>query len=97
MVSAKVSGDEVEYGARKNYTWKNASAMVKRHCAYLSVDVAHGTLSAIDSGVLLVKVVAACCEQQGVIGVYANGTVYQKEQYRHFSGMARVGRSQSKT
>lgn len=91
MVPAPVPGDEIEYGAKKNYKWKNASAVVRRHRAYLSVDVAHGKLSPIESGVLLVKTVAACCEQPGVLGVYANGTVYQKEQYRHFSGMARAG------
>ena len=91
MIPAKVSGDEIEYGAKKNYTWKNAVAMVRRHCAYLSVEVAHETISAVEGGILLVKTVAACCEQPGVIGVYANGTVYQREQYIHFSGMARAG------
>ena len=91
MVPTRVSGDEMDYGARKNHIWRSASSAVKRHRAYLSVTVKHGKLSSIESGILLVKTVAACCSLPGVLGVYANGTVYQVEQYKHFSGMARAG------
>lgn len=91
LVPNPVAGDEVDYSARKNHTWRNAAHTVKRHRAYLSVTVVHGRLSAKEAGTLLVKTVAACCGQSGVLGVYANGTVYQTEQYKHFSGMARAG------
>ncbi|MCX4347893.1 MAG: DUF4261 domain-containing protein [Lachnospiraceae bacterium] len=91
MVPSPVAGDEVDYGARKNHTWRNAPFSVKRHKAHLSVTVTHGKISAVESGMLLVKTVAACCSLPGVLGVYANGTVYQTEQYMHFAGMARAG------
>lgn len=91
FVPEPAAEDAMERAARRNYTWRNAVASVKRHCAQLSVRVCLGELSAMEAGSLLVKVVAACCEQPGAIGVYANGTVYQKEQYKHFSGMARAG------
>ncbi|MDE7327129.1 MAG: DUF4261 domain-containing protein [Lachnospiraceae bacterium] len=91
MVPSPVAGHEVDNGAKKNHTWRNASLSVKRHNAHLSVTVMHGKLSAVESGMLLVKTVAACCSQKGVLGIYANGTVYQTEQYKHFAGMARAG------
>lgn len=91
LVPKPVAGDEVDYSARKNHTWRNAAHIAKRHRAYLSVTVMHGKLSAQEAGMLLVKTVAACCSQRGVLGIYANGTVYQTEQYRHFAGMARAG------
>ncbi len=91
FIPASAPQDAMERAARKNYTWRNAVPSVKRHCAQLSVRVNLSGMSAVEGGILLVKVVAACCEQQGAIGVYANGTVYQKEQYQHFSGMARAG------
>lgn len=91
LVPEPAAGDMVEKAAKRNYTWRNAVLSVKRQCAQLFVMVTPGGLSAMEAGTLLVKVVAACCAQPGVLGVFANGTVYQKEQYQHYSGMARAG------
>lgn len=84
---APVPNGEAEYYAQNNYMWKEAQEVAGRHQAHLTVAVLGNGQAAVKAGELLVKAVSACCKQQGVLGVYTNGTVYQPEVYLDFAMM----------
>lgn len=85
LVSAPVPDGEAEFHAKSNYTWKEAERTVKQHQAHLIVAVMGEELSAMENGELLVKTIVSLCRQGGVLGIYANETVYQPELYLDFA------------
>ena len=87
LMPAPVPNGEAEYYAQNNYRWKDAVETTKKHTAQLMVSVLGQAVGAKNASQLLVKMVATCCKQQGVLGVYANETVYQPEFYEACAGM----------
>lgn len=82
-----VPEEEVVYHAQSNYMWKDGVETVKKHQAHLLVAVMGKAISPLEAGTLLVKTVTSCCRQAGVLGIYANETVYQPELYLDFAGL----------
>lgn len=87
MMPAPIPNDEAEYHAQNNYRWKDAVETTKKHTAQLMVSVLGQAVGAMNASQLLVKMVATCCKQEGVLGIYANETVYQPEFYEACAGM----------
>ncbi len=81
MMPAPVPNGEAEYHAQNNYRWRDAVETTKKHTAQLMVSVLGQAVGAMNASQLLVKMVATCCKQKGVLGIYANETVYQPEFY----------------
>lgn len=91
LMPTPIPDGEAEYHARKNYMWKDAEEITKQHQAHLMVAVINMGATMVEAGETLAKVVAACCKQAGVLGVYANEVVYQPEYYLQFVGMVKEG------
>lgn len=87
LIQGAIPGEEIVYHAKSNFRWPEAAEVSKRHKAHLLVSVLGKTMSVKEAGELSVKVTAACCKQKGVLGVYANGTVYEPEFYLNFADM----------
>lgn len=85
LMPGPIPEGEVEYHAANNYLWKDAVETSKKHQAHLVVMVLKKDMPSMEAGELLVKVVATCCKQQNVLGVYANETVYMPEMYYDFA------------
>ena len=82
---------EAEQNAEHNYLWPEAARTAARHRGQLVVSVLGGDADPRAAGVLQVKLVCAACRQAGVLGVYANGTVYEPEFYREAAALAEEG------
>lgn len=76
-----VPNGEAEENAVYNYMWKDAVEATKTHKAHLIVMIMGDHEDVNEDGELFVKVVATLCKQEGVIGVYTNGVVYQPQFY----------------
>ena len=87
LMPAPVPEEEIVYHAESNFRWSEAVEVSKRHKAHLIVSVMGKEMPVKKAAELLVKLVAAACRQKGVLGIYANGTVYEPEFYLHFSEM----------
>ncbi len=90
LIPGPIPEEEIVYHAQRNYMWPEAADTVERHQAHLLVAALRQPgeeTSPLDNGAMLVKAVAACCRQKGVLGVYANGVVYQPEFYTDFAEM----------
>ena len=72
---------EAEENAARNYLWPEAEETVKRHRGQILVSVLSRDQDPRDAGSLQVQLVRTACKQAGVLGIYANGTVYQPEFY----------------
>ena len=82
---------EAEENAAHNYLWPEAQETARRHRGQLLVSVLAGEEDPLEAARLQVKLVCAACRQAGVLGVYANGTVYQPEFYEGAAGMMEDG------
>lgn len=82
LMPAPIPDGEAEYHAQSNYMWKDAVETVKQHKAHLLVTVMG---KGAPVGEILVKVIVSLCRQGGVLGIYANETVYQPELYMDFA------------
>lgn len=91
LVPAPVPGREAEEAAAGNYLWPQASEEAARHRAHLMVAVMGKLLPVQERGKLFVKVMEACCEQPGAVGVCQQGTVYQLAYYQGAAQMIRKG------
>ena len=87
VMPGPVPNGEAEYHAQNNYRWKDAVETTQKHTAQLMVSVLGQAVGAMNASQLLVKMVATCCKQEGVLGIYANETVYQPEFYEACAGM----------
>ena len=81
LMSAPIPEHEAEENAANNYLWPQAVETTKMHQAHLLVAVLGKKASLIERGKLFVKVIAACCRQPSVLGVYTSGTVFQPQFY----------------
>lgn len=81
VMPGPVPNGEAEYHAQNNYRWREAVETTKKHTAQLMVSVLGRAVDTQEAAKLLVKMVAICCKQEGVLGIYANETVYQPEFY----------------
>ncbi len=72
---------EAEENAAHNYLWQEAVETAARHQGQLLVTVLPREQAHRAAAMLQVKLVCAACRQRGVLGIYANGTVYQPEFY----------------
>lgn len=86
-----IPDEEAEYAAQTNYMWRDALEKVKEHEAHILVSVLGADDDRMEKGELLVKVIDSCCKQEGVLGIYANGTVYQPEFYMDAAQMLKDG------
>lgn len=86
-----IPDEEAEYAAQTNYMWRDALKKAEEHEAHILVSVLGADGDRIEKGELLVKVIASCCKQEGVLGIYANGTVYQPEFYMEAAQMLKDG------
>lgn len=87
LMPGAIPEEEIIYHAESNFRWPEAAEVSKRHKAHLLVSVLGKNMPVKEAGELSVKVTAACCKQKGVLGIYANGTVYEPEYYLHFADM----------
>ncbi|MDE7322055.1 MAG: DUF4261 domain-containing protein [Lachnospiraceae bacterium] len=80
-VDRPIPDGEAEQNAAMNYTWKEAVEVTRTHQANVLVSILGEHENPMEDGELFVKVVASLCRQENVIGVYANGVVYQPAFY----------------
>lgn len=81
LMPAPIPGGEAERQAAKNYRWPGGVEQTKKHKAHLVVGLLNLGLTPVQAGRMMVKVLDSCCRQKGVLGVYANGAVYQPQFY----------------
>lgn len=91
LMPGPIPEDEIVYHAGSNFLWKDAVETSKRHKAHLIVSFMGRDIPVLEAGEIMVKLVASACKQKGVLGVYANGTVYQPEMYLDCAQMAKDG------
>lgn len=83
MMGAPVPDQEAETATRRTITCgRRPSRRTKLHQAHLLVAVLGRDQTALSQASLYTKLVASCCRQDGVLGVYTTGTVYEPELYR---------------
>ncbi len=81
---------ETEAAALKNYRWPEGPSIIRSHKAHVIVSVM-GEATSITKGKLLVKLMDACCCQENVISVYANGSMLRPEIYKALASMMHDG------
>lgn len=91
LMSAPVPDGEAERNAATSYMWPEAVAVTQTHVAHLLVAVLLSGESYVNAGSLMVKIVAACLEQENALGVYASGTVFEPEFYREAAEVMKSG------
>lgn len=91
MMAAPVPNEEAEYNAANNYLWPEAVEVTKSHQAHVMVAILNRGMTAIEAGLLFVKVCATCLRQPSAIGIYTSGTVFQPEFYMEMAGITAEG------
>lgn len=81
-------GEAVER-AKCNYLWGEAVEAASAHRGQVVVTVLAEEQDLREAARLQVKLVCAVCHQEGVLGIYANGTVYDPEFYLGYGGLLR--------
>ena len=76
---------EAEEAAARNYLWQEAEAAAAGHQGQLLVTVLPREQDPREAARLQVKLVCAACRQQGVLGIDANGTVYEPAFYLNWA------------
>lgn len=71
-----VPDGEAEYHAQFNYMWKDAVEVTGTHKAHLLVTIM-GEGTPVEKGLLYAKALTTLCRSEDVLGVYANGVVYE--------------------
>lgn len=81
LMPTPVPGGEAEQNAANNYMWPQAVEMAKTHQAHFVVAVLGSEPDIIKKGELFVKLLACCCKQKNIIGIYFSGTVFEPRFY----------------
>lgn len=81
LMPAPVPGGEAEQNAANNYMWPEAVETAKAHQAHLMVAVLGPEPDILKKGQLFVQLLAACCKQNNILGVYTSGTVFEPRFY----------------
>lgn len=91
LMEAPVPDGEAEANAANNYMWPEAVETTKSHKAHLVAAVLGKDVPLQERGKLFVKIIAACCKQETVLGVYTSGTVFQPQFYIEGAEMMKDG------
>ncbi len=91
LMEAPVPGGEAEANAANNYMWPEAVETAKSHRAHLMVAILGKETPLQERGKLFVKIIASCCKQETVLGVYTSGTVFQPQFYIEGAEMMKDG------
>lgn len=81
LMGFPVPDGEAERNAVSNYMWPQAVETAKSHQAHLMVSVLGTEANPLEKGKLFVKLLAACCKQENVLGIYTSGTVFEPQFY----------------
>ena len=81
LMPVPVPGHEAEENARSNYLWPGAAEAAQNHKAHLIVSVMGTEPDPLEQGKLFVKLLACCCSQKEVLGIYSSGTVFEPQFY----------------
>ncbi|MCD7873256.1 MAG: DUF4261 domain-containing protein [Clostridiales bacterium] len=84
FVPYPIPGHEAEENASNNFLWPQAVEAAKAHKAHIVVAVM-GNDDVFEQGKLYVKLLAACCRQENVLGIYTDGVVFEPDSYENFS------------
>lgn len=91
LMEAPVPDGEAEANAANNYMWPEAVETARSHRAHLMVAVLGKDIPLRERGLFFVKIIAACCKQETVLGVYTSGTVFQPQFYIEGAEMMKSG------
>ena len=82
-----IPNNEAEINAENNYMWPEAVEVSKNHKAHIMVAVLGEDEKLLERGKLFTKVMATCCKQKYVTGVFTSGVVFSPRFYEGFAGM----------
>ncbi len=85
LLASPIPHGEAEENAGNNYMWPEAVETAAAHRGQLIVAVLGQDEDTMDRGKLFVKVLACCCRQKTVTGIYASGTVFEPRIYAEFA------------
>lgn len=91
LMHGPVPGGEAEDNAENNYMWPDAVKAAQSHAAHIMVTVLGKETDVRLRGQFFVKLVAACCRQPGVLGVYTSGVVFEPSFYADMAGVMKEG------
>lgn len=89
LIPAPVPRGEAVERAKCNYLWGEAVEAAGAHKGQIAVTVLAEECDPREAARLEVKLVCAACRQEGVLGIYANGTVYDPDFYLGYGGLLR--------
>ncbi len=89
FVNEQVPNREAEFAAAKNYMWSESLNQTREHKAYIEITV-KGRGTPTEKGLAFTKIMDICCEQECVLGVFTNGTVYNPETYKDYASVMDV-------
>ena len=89
LIPAPVPRGEAVERAKCNYLWGEAVEAAGAHRGQIAVTVLAEECDPREAARLEVKLVCAACRQEGVLGIYANGTVYDPDFYLGYGGLLR--------
>lgn len=81
LMPAPVPNNEAVENAASNYMWPEAVEAAKNHQAHLIVAILGKNIPVLEGGKLFVKLTAACCKQENVLGVNTSGTLFEPSYY----------------
>lgn len=87
LMPAPVPNDEATECAKNNYMWPEAVETAQNHKAHIMVAIIGKEESLIERGKLYTKLMAVCCLQENVTGIYTSGVVFQPRFYEGFAKM----------
>ena len=82
-----IPNNEAEINAENNYMWPEAVEVSKNNKAQIMVAVFGADEKLLERGKLFTKVMATCCKQKYVTGVFTSGVVFSPRFYEGFAGM----------
>ena len=88
---APVPNEEAEINAENNWMWEDAVEVTKTHKAHIVVAILGDEEDLISRGLLYTKIMATCCKQEKVIGVFTSGVVFEPSYYITSAEMIRDG------
>lgn len=86
FVDEPVPNGEAEHYAASNYMWKDAVDIIKRHTSQIILGVL-GDNDVLEIGKIFTKAAASCLKQDGALGIYTDGAVFEPNFYLQFSRM----------
>lgn len=87
LMPAPVPNDEATECAKNNYMWPEAVETAQNHKAHIIVAIIGKEGSLMERGKLYTKLMAVCCLQENVTGIYTSGVVFQPRFYEEFAKM----------